>query len=62
MLTRDGSFDEEELADAAKNYLPLYGKAEREECRVPYKEASTGAVNYIVFIWLAGQWVFVDRK
>jgi hypothetical protein len=66
MLTRGGPFDEYELAEKAKEYIPLYTTAPSmkniEECFIPYREASTGKVNYVVFTWLAGQWVYTDIR
>lgn len=60
MLTRLGQFDEEDLVDAAKFYLPLYGKFEKEVCKVPFKDLDESTIRYVVFTWLANQWVFTD--
>lgn len=66
MLTYDGHFDEYIIAEKAKEYIPFYTAAPsmqgKEQCLVPYKKASTGKINYIVFTWLAGQWVYTDIK
>lgn len=62
MLTYHGKFDEQEVADAARLYLPLYGVKEREMAEVPFKNGDTGEKRFIQFMWLAGQWVFVDVK
>ena len=66
MLTYDGPFDEYKLAEKAKEYIPLYTDAPsmqgKDECLVPYKKASTGKINYVVFTWLAGQWVYTDIR
>lgn len=60
MLHRAGPFDEEQLIEALKSYLPLYGKEEKEECLIPYVD--TGVRMVAVFIWLAGQWVYVKSR
>jgi hypothetical protein len=60
MLTRSGEFKEDELAEAAKRYLPHYGKKENEVCDIPYREMSTGKVNFVRFTWLNEQWIFTD--
>jgi hypothetical protein len=62
MLTRLGDFDEEDLITAAKWYLPLYGVKEKEECKIPFKDLDDGRVKQLVFVWLAGQWVFISIK
>jgi len=66
MLTYDGPFDEFSLAEKAKEYIELYTSAPsmqgKEECLIPYRKASTGKVNYVVFTWLAGQWVYTDIR
>jgi hypothetical protein len=66
MLTRSGTFNEEELIEAIKNgpYLPLYGMFEKQECQVPYREMDEGKmiVKYVVFTWLAGQWIATEVK
>ena len=60
MLHRSGPFDEEELIEALKGYLPLYGKKEKEECLIPYKDSDITMMA--VFVWLAGQWVYVKSR
>ena len=66
MLTYDGPFNEYELAEKAKEYIPLYTSSpsmkDKEECQIPYRKASTGKVNYVVFTWLASQWVYTDIR
>ena len=66
MLTYDGPFDEYALAEKAKEYIPLYSSApgmkDKEECYIPFRKASTGKVNFIVFTWLVGQWVYTDIR
>ena len=61
-LGQEGKFSEEDLAEAAKKYLPLYGRHEKDECKVPWKYESEDEVHYVVFCWMAGQWIFVDIK
>lgn len=60
MLHRSGPFDEDALIDALKEYLPQYGKKEKEICKIPYRDVDKGKVMYAVFTWLAQQWVFTD--
>lgn len=62
MLTRTGDIHLPELIEAAKPYLKLYGvgKVERQECRVPFKDLDKGKKMYMVFLWLANQWVFTE--
>jgi RNA polymerase-interacting CarD/CdnL/TRCF family regulator len=60
MLTLIGDIDEEQLVEEAKKYLPLYGKEEKEECRVPFKDANQRKVRFVIFLWLAKQWVFTE--
>ncbi|HEY4207989.1 MAG TPA: hypothetical protein VGM31_14295 [Puia sp.] len=60
MLTRQGPYDEEALVNAAKHYLPHYGRKEESICEIPYREQETRQVRFIRFMWLAEQWVFVD--
>lgn len=60
MLHRAGPFDEEQLIDALKKYLPMYGEKEKEEYMVPYNDSSIRMVA--VFIWLSGQWVYVKSR
>lgn len=60
MLLRAGPFDAGKLIDALKFYLPLYGRQEKEECEVPYKD--NGKIMLAKFLWMAEQWVYVDVK
>jgi len=62
MLTRYGQeFNEEELRDAAKEYIPLYGRKIKGVCTVPFKDMEQGGkVFYLKFQWMAGNWVFLD--
>ena len=59
MLTYLGKYNEKQIAEAAKAYLPLYGKQENEVCKVPFKKQG-GKVRYVQFTWLAQNWVFTD--
>lgn len=60
MLHRSGPYHEEALIDALKEYLPLYGKKEKEVCEIPYKDE--GKVMIAKFMWLAQQWVYVESR
>ena len=62
MLNRIGHFDEEELIDALKKYIPEYEKAGKEVCEIPFRDLDKGKVFYGVFSWLAQQWVFTGIK
>ncbi len=60
MLNLMGNMDEEQLADAAKKYLPTYGKKEKEMGEVPFKH--NGVKKFAEFLWVAGQWVFISIR
>ncbi|OLY92500.1 hypothetical protein SAMN05444008_102380 [Cnuella takakiae] len=59
MLQRAGDFDEWELAEAARKYIPIYKKG--EVCKVPYKDLPTGKVKHVEFYLVDGQWLYVDN-
>lgn len=61
MLTYIGSFDEQELIDALKAYLPLYGR-EKEIVNIPFKNGSMGEKHFGEFQMLGGTWVCVEVK
>lgn len=62
MLIRTGYFDKDALIDSLKSYLPLYGKQDRQELEIPYREGSTGRVQYGKFQWLTDHWEFLGVR
>lgn len=61
MLHRDGTFDEWQLAEAARKYIPIYVKDHDTTCLVPYKDLPTGEIKFVQFEYLNQQWVYVDN-
>jgi hypothetical protein len=57
MLNLIGELNEDEIAEAARKYLPTYGKKEKETSEVPFKH--NGRKKFAVFYWLAKQWVYI---
>jgi len=61
MLVRKGPFDEDELVEACRRYLPHYGRKENSICEIPYRDGDQGGqIFFARFMWLAEQWVFTD--
>jgi len=61
MLVRKVPFDEDQLVEACKAYLPVYGKKENSVCEVPYRDGDQGGRIFLAkFVWLAEQWVFTE--
>jgi hypothetical protein len=61
MLVRKGPFNEDELVEACKRYLPIYGRKDGSVCEVPYRDGDQGGkICFCRFTWLAEQWVFTD--
>ena len=61
MLVRKWPFNEEELVEACRTYLPWRGRKEDSICEVPYRDGDLGGkVFFVVFTWLAEQWVFTE--
>lgn len=58
MLTLFGKLNEDDLAIAARRYLPDYGKKDKEISEIPLKH--NGKRKTIVFYWLNKQWVFIE--
>jgi len=62
MLHRDGDFEEWQLAEAARYYIPLYARSVTTTVFIPYKDVPSGKICYIKFEWLNEQWVYVDNN
>lgn len=60
MLNLIGEMNEDQLAEAARRYLPTYGKKEKEAAAVPFKH--NGVKKYAEFLWVAKQWVFISVR
>jgi hypothetical protein len=62
MLHRAGDFEEWQLAEVARKYIPLYLKKGDGVCYVPYIDDPTGEKKFIKYAWLNEQWVYVDNS
>lgn len=63
MLTLIGGFDEESLAEAAREYIPIYLKRKDDQmCYVPYRDGNTGTIKHIKFAKLNDQWIYIDNS
>lgn len=63
MLHRDEDFEEWELAEAAKEYIPMYlRKPDDKVCYVPYKDVPSGEVKHVKFVFINDQWVYADNS
>ncbi len=60
MLHRSADFEEWQLADYARQYIPLYKRG--QVCFVPYIDDPTGEKKFVKFVWLNEQWVYVDNS
>jgi hypothetical protein len=51
MLHRDGDFEEWQLAEIAKGYIPLYLRNPDDKvCYVEYKDVPSGKIKHIKFV------------
>jgi hypothetical protein len=59
-LARRGKIEEEQLQEAAREYLWMY--VQRSIAAVPFKDLTVGRVRFVVFEKLPGVegWTFVD--
>lgn len=63
MLHRDQDFDEDQLADAAREYILLHLRKETDTvCYVPYKDVPSGEVKHVKFVKILNQWVYADNS
>ena len=62
MLHRSGPYDEEKLVKSLKGYLPMAGSEENDSFEVPYFDDEMQKVMIANFVWLNGQWVFIDTR
>jgi hypothetical protein len=64
MLHRDGDFEEWQLAEMARNYIPLYLKKKDDKvCFVEYRDVPSGKNKFIKFVYEeAIGWVYVDNS
>jgi hypothetical protein len=64
MLYRDNDFEEWQLAEKARAYIPLYLKRKDDRvCYVDYKDVPTGTIKQIKFVYEeATGWMYVDNS
>jgi hypothetical protein len=63
MLHRDEDFQEWQLAEAAKEYIPLYLRnPEDRVCYVEYRDVPTNSIKHVKFVYLNDQWVYADNS
>lgn len=60
MLHRDGDFEEWQLAEVARRYIPLYQKG--EVAYVPYIDDPTGEKKFVKYVLVDGIWLYVDNS
>jgi hypothetical protein len=61
MLYRRGQFNQDQLEDALKKYLPYDGQ-DLLSYDVEYVDEDLGEIMVANFVWLNEQWVYVDSR
>lgn len=63
MLHRSGDFSEEQLAEVAKSYIPIFLRHENDGvCYVPYYDDDDKKEKAVKFVKVLGQWVYADNS
>lgn len=64
MLHRDEDFEEWQLAELARDYIPMYlRKPDDKVCYVEYKDVPTNSIKHVKFVYEeAVGWVYVDNS
>lgn len=63
MLHFIGDFNEYDLSDRLRKYIPLFLKKKDDAvCYVPYMDDNLRKQRYVKFVQLAGEWVYADNS